>query len=162
MGTVPFREGPDGIFDFLNEARWNHIGLYVVENYRIRPASVTGGWQHQWDEGEALQVIGAVKCVATAKGALVVRQEPTVLPAIAKKIGYPYNPKKHINDEHSATLHGAHYLWEQEGPDASIAVERSSGEGDSSGVRRPARVTQISSFKGLRKAGNKRGVELPK
>lgn len=120
------------------------------------------GWAHQWNEGEALQVIGHVKGLANAKGALVVLQEPSVLPHAAKLIGFPYNPKKHVNDEHSAVLHGSAYIFKEYGPDATAETEGSSGTPDSEGVRRPARIAQISSYSGLSKARRKAGVEMPK
>lgn len=120
------------------------------------------GWAHQWNDGEALQVIGHIKGVATSKGAIVVLQEPASLPMAAQQIGFPYNPKKHINDEISAMLHGSFYLFKEYGPDATTTPSGGSGAPSSSGVRRPTRVAQISSYTGLSKARRKAGMEVPK
>ena len=156
MGKVPFEE----VFDFLLEDRWKEIQLYVVENYRIRPQNLTGGWMHQWSNGEPLQVIGAVKCIAQARSAQVVLQEPAILPLAAKVTGFPYNPKKHVDDEHSAVLHGAYYWFKENGPDAMDETSIGSEDSDGVGVQSTTRIAQISSYSGLRGARRKASVEV--
>lgn len=157
MGTVPFEE----VFDFINQPRWNSIYLYVVERYIIRPAKVMKGYAHQWNKGEALQIIGAVKFVAAAKGAEVVEQDASDLPMAARRLNFPYDPNKHVNDMHSAVLHGSFYWFKEHGPNAQDEAYGSSEEGDGTRVSRPSRVTQISSWQGLRAKRGKASLEVP-
>lgn len=153
-GEIPF----DNIWEFLNNPQWQEIGLYVVEDYIIRAASAQGGYAHQWNKGEALQVIGAVKCNAQAKAAVVVLQQPSIKDAIHRRLtGNPYNKTTatHMLD---ASLHGAYYWWKEHPTDAGYVTPPSSEDSVGEGVRRPTRVVEIRGYEGLRGKRRKGGV----
>lgn len=98
------------IFSYLN--RLEVPDIYVVENYRIRAGAAAKGYQHQWSDGEALQVIGAIKCLAAWHKIPVELQEPAIKPVSAKHSGLPYDPKKKGKGWHQtdAMLHVEFYL----------------------------------------------------
>lgn len=150
MGETPFEE----IYSFLT---LNPVGLYVIEDYIIRAGRAAGGFAHQWNKGEALRIIGAVELLAEQKKAVVVKQQPSIKPIAAKMTGVPYTPGKAGTHMFDAILHGR-YFWMKENPSAPHEDEASGGDTDEARVRPPARVTQISSFSGLRKAGNSSGM----
>lgn len=153
MGESPLAE-----FHSFLRAVSEEVELYVVEDYIIRPASVQGGYSHQWNKGEALQVIGAVKYQAFLQGAEVVLQQPSVKPMGAKVSGIPYTPGKSGTHMFDAILHGCYYWYKKEGPSAENEIKGGSGDSAGAGVRPPTRITQVSSYKGLRKAGGKKRV----
>lgn len=142
VGTVPF----DDIFEWLAELTFS---VYVVEDYIIRAGPAAGGYQHQWNKGEALQIIGAFKLHATKTGALVVLQQPSIKPMAARITGLPYDKNKSGTHVQDACLHGAYY-WRKEHGLAPDANETSSGATPQQGVQHPARVRQIDSWSGLR------------
>lgn len=156
MGEVPYHE----IWEWVDSR--SDIGLWIVEAYIIRPANIEHGYAHQWNKGEALQVIGAIKLLAFQRQAVVVEQQPSIKPAASRMSGIPYTPGKSGTHMFDAALHGAYYWIKKEGPYAEDETAVGGKDSDGGGIQRPARVTQISSYSGLRRAGNKRGVDMPK
>lgn len=121
-GYAEFRDGVpltigEILFEDVND--WiskQETELWVVEAYIIRPAHLTGGYQHQWDKGEALQVIGAIRGIAAEKGIPVVMQQPSIKPMASKMCGIPYKKGKKAQHMNDAILHGAFYWRKNHGP----------------------------------------------
>lgn len=137
------------------------VDFYVVENYRIRPDYDRGkklaGFSHKWNEALTARDIGAVELWAHIMGRPIILQEPSIKPLAAKRFGLPNNPSHQMN----AVLHGAFYAWKE----LNLAPsEPESGRTDTigPGIRRPARVALISGYSGLRKAGSKASIQMPK
>jgi hypothetical protein len=82
--------------------------VMVVEDYRILPRSMTGGWSHEWDKGETLRIIGSLEFFAKMKGVKIVLQSPHHKGMANQLVfGKPYNknskdPQRHAKD---ALLH---------------------------------------------------------
>lgn len=110
--TVGVLEFGDSFYDWLAEEKPD---LFVVENYLVRPAAAQKGYAHQWNKGEALQVIGAVKYHAHHYGIPLVLQQASIQPHAAKRSGIPYK-KGRSNDINSAVLHGTHWWFNNRGP----------------------------------------------
>lgn len=86
--------------------------LYVVENYRVRPQSISG-YSHQWSSGETLRIIGALESRARRIGSPLVLQEPAIKP-----VGYAHAGLKYVKDKkgmhvQDAIAHGVFYLVKQ-------------------------------------------------
>ncbi len=84
--------------------------LYVVENYRIRPAAIQGNYSHQWSSGETLRIIGAIDSRARRIGSPVVLQEPAIKPVGYGLAGIKYKAGKKGTHEFDAIAHGVYYL----------------------------------------------------
>ena len=93
------------LYDWLS----NHIPteIVVIERYMIRPKG-SGGFDHSWNSGDTLQVIGALK--SWARDVQVVEQNSDIkVPAHGMIFGTPYKKKKgqhHLD----AILHVGYYL----------------------------------------------------
>lgn len=155
IGEVP--RGPA----FFNLLRNTDCDYYVVENYRNRPPEDRGkklqSYAPKWDEALTARDIGAVEYYADLMGRPIILQEPSIKPLAAKRFGLPNDSSHQMN----AVLHGAFHAWK----DLSLApTEPKEERPDPVGqrVRRPTRVSQISSYAGLRKAGRRSSVEVPK
>lgn len=132
------------------------VSFYVVENYRIRPRAVAG-FAHEWSEVLPARAIGYIEFHAISKAREVIYQEPSIKPIVAQRFGLP-NKGSHQMD---AVLHGAYYAWKE----LKLApTEHETERKDPAGprVRRPTRVALISGYSGLRKAGGKAGLQVPK
>lgn len=99
--------------------------LWVVESYIIRPAALTGGYQHTWNKGEALQIIGMIKAMAQLKGIPVIMQQPSIKPMAAKMAGLPYKKGKKGTHMFDAMLHGTYYWRKNHGPVAKRSTKHS-------------------------------------
>lgn len=105
FGTL---RGLDDAWEWLPS---QHPDLWVVENYRVRPAgSFKSQWGHEWMEVDAIRVIGAIQFHAHANLAEFKLQEPSIKPVAAGWLGMEY--KKGKKDQHhvDATLHGYYYI----------------------------------------------------
>lgn len=104
-------ERPETAFyDLLIEGDFNDVDQVVFEDYKIRPADLQKGWGHEWNNGPALQIIGAVKYWCQTYSIPYKNQQASLLPVGCGYIGYPYNKKKHTPNYISAVAHGAYYL----------------------------------------------------
>lgn len=157
----PSRMGEYDFDEMLKFIAHGVFGLWVIEDYIIRPKKVAHGYEHTWNKGTALRLIGAVEVRATQLQAIVVKQQPSIKPVASIKSGVPYTPKKKGTHTFDAVLHGAHFL-DKEYPSAPNETEGSSRDSDGPRVRPPARIAQIDSLGGLRKAGNKASLEVRK
>lgn len=82
--------------------------IVVIERYMIRPQKA-GGFDHSWNSGLTLQVIGTIKGWAAQHGIAWHEQNSDILtPAHSWVYGKPYKKKK---GDHwlSAMLHGVYY-----------------------------------------------------
>lgn len=84
-----------------------HNMFFVIENFRMD--SNVRGAVFQWNELLTSQAIGKVKLCAEWMDAPVFMQEPTIL-AQARRWAPFKIAKGHIKDDHSAFLHGAHFM----------------------------------------------------
>lgn len=101
------------------EDTWNWLrdlspDLFVVEDYIIRPGSIQGGYNHQWNRGHALQIIGAIKYHATVEHCEMVLQQPAIKPLGYKFMGGEYVKGKKGQHMKDAVAHGFYYLSKQE------------------------------------------------
>jgi hypothetical protein len=79
--------------------------FFVVETYIIRPQGA-GGFNHSWNKGETLQIIGAIKLHAASIGVKVYEQQSSIKKVAAGMFNLP-NKGSHQMD---AVLHGR-YWW---------------------------------------------------
>ena len=146
---------------FFDRVAVAEYDLWVVEDYIIRPKGITQGYEHQWNKGTALRLIGAIELRVHQLGAELKKQQPSIKPIAAKKSGVPYTPKKKGTHMFDAVLHGNHYL-DKEHPNAPAETKGRSSDSDEPRVRTPARVARIDSLGGLRKARDKASMEVPR
>lgn len=150
MGEVKTEKDLKGFTDWLNQPEYDDVQQWVLEDYLIRYGEAAKGYHHQWDPGIALRCIGAVCARASQQGAEVELQQPSVMRTGAAMINFPYNPKVHVNNAHSAILHGT-YFYYKDHRDAAPSVKSSSGTSTGGEqIRVPTRITQASGWKGLR------------
>lgn len=109
-GIIEGREKDESIlWKALVQLLNKKVNIYVVEDYKIRPANQYG-WQQTWESPFALQVIGAIKTIATATGAEFYLQQPAILPVAAAKAGMKNWTKKKSTHSTDAFLHGMYFL----------------------------------------------------
>lgn len=160
MGEVKTEKDLVGFNEWLWLPDWDEIDQWVVEDYLIRAGPAAKGFQHQWNPGIALRCIGAVTARASQRGARVELQQPSILSTAAAMINFPYNPKVHVNNAHSAILHGT-YFYYKDHRDAAPSVKSSSGTSTGGGeVRNPTRITQASGWSGLRSKGSSKRLGM--
>lgn len=121
--TVGVLDFGDAFWDWLDAERPD---LFVLENYIIRPKHIQGGYAHQWNHGEALQVIGAVKSHARRFGVPLVLQQSSIQSTESKRTGIPYK-RGRSNDINSAVLHGSHWWFKTHGPTNATTNETQKG-----------------------------------
>lgn len=90
------------VLDWINELQ---ADLFVVENFRLRKDQTN--W---WNEGETLQVIGAIKARARMIGCPVELQEPNVKPVAYAWLKQDYKKGKANMHHMDALVHGNYYL----------------------------------------------------
>jgi hypothetical protein len=96
-------------FGFL-EGNTEHGLVWVVENYIIRPPGKAGGFDHSWNTGDTLKLIGAIEYHARVYKQLFYLQQPNIKPLAYKQMGAEYKkgkPGMHIQD---AIAHGVHFI----------------------------------------------------
>lgn len=143
VGEVSF----DQYHSWLEEL---HPDLFVIEDYKIRPASLEKGWSHQWNDGQALQIIGAIEYHSYRRGIQVVRQQPSIKPLGYAHAGLTYRKDRkgtHIND---AVAHGFYFWRKEHGPSAEDAGASSNSDTAGERIRNPTRIAKVDSWKGLR------------
>lgn len=154
VGEVP-RGAP--FFELLQNI---DVGLYVVENWRVRPQYDKGrkldSWSPYWDEALTARDIGAVELWAYTHGRPIVIQEPTIKATAAAWYGLPNDRSHQMN----AVLHGCYFATKELGHAPPKPQERRA-DSPRPRVRRPARVAQISGYKGLREARRSASLEVP-
>ena len=110
VGTLKFGEE---VFDFIAH---EFTDLWVVEDYKIRVGTAARGYDHAWNSGEALQVIGAIKYHSRRQGLPEpVLQQPSIKPIGYKLLGAEYKKGKsgmHVMD---AMAHARYYLHKNGG-----------------------------------------------
>lgn len=140
----------DDFLDFLEESPpIAEAQVFVIEDYIIRHPKDNKGYAHQWNKGEALQVIGALKLKAFQLDIPVVLQQPQAKYTIHRKLNgtdYKKSTATHMMD---AALHGAYY-WNKENPLESYEFKGSNENSVEERVSRPARVVTLRGYKGLR------------
>jgi hypothetical protein len=156
----PIQMGEWTVDEFMETVAVATYELWVCEDYIIRPKGITHGYEHTWNKGTALRLIGAVELRVIQLGAELKKQQASIKPIAAQKSGVPYTPGKKGTHMFDAVLHGVHYL-DKEFPSAPTKVDGLDQDASGPGVRPPTRVAQIDSLGGLRKAGRRAGVEMP-
>lgn len=86
--------------------------VFVVEDYIIRPVK-SGGFDHQWNKGETLRMIGAIEFQAHRVGAKFVLQQSSIKPAAYGQMGGKYKKGKANMHHMDAVAHGHYYLVKQ-------------------------------------------------
>lgn len=118
-GTTGWAEFNDGILQDLGELKaedfypWLELKkphIWVVENYRIRPAQMSKGFGHQWSSVVPAQIIGAVRYRAYLTKAEVVLQEPSIKPLGAKCAGLEYTTNVKLQHQTDALYHAFFYM----------------------------------------------------
>jgi hypothetical protein len=102
-------EKGDEIWAWLSRVYHSTYDAIVVEDFRIRP-----GVNFSWSQLFPIQVIGALRFIATVQSMNFVLQSPSIKPAAYARAGLKYErgkPNKHIED---AVAHGIFY-WEKHG-----------------------------------------------
>lgn len=117
-GVASFTE--DGDVISFGEIKWDEfhswlhelqdVTMWVVEDYKIRPAGVQGGYGHEWNDGKALQIIGAIKYHAWAMNAEVVLQQPSIKPVAYRVLGMEYKKGKKGMHIYDALAHGKYWF----------------------------------------------------
>jgi len=98
MGEVPLSE----LKHWLDEQKPE---FFVVESYIIRPRG-SGGFNHSWNKGETLQIIGAIKLHAASLGVKVYEQQSSIKKVASGMFDIPNNGSHQFD----AVLHGM-YWW---------------------------------------------------
>lgn len=94
-------------FDFLSaETKANY---FVVEDYVIRTQK-HGGFDHSFDKGIALQLIGAAKLRALQLGAEISMQPPSLKPGAYAQMGATYQKGKRNMHHMDALAHGQWFI----------------------------------------------------
>jgi hypothetical protein len=94
--------GTENILEFIANSR---ADIYVVEDYKIRPANnqtkaERRRYEHQWDSGDTMRYIGMVQSRAHALGAEFVLQQPACKPA-----GYGWMGKTYVKGRRDGLVH---------------------------------------------------------
>lgn len=97
-------------YELLISGKFNDVDLVVSEDYKIRPADLNKGWSHEWNNGPALQVLGAIDFWAQEYSIKTARQQASIKPAGYGYIGMTYKKGKPDMDMYDAIAHGAYYL----------------------------------------------------
>lgn len=100
----------EDFYDLLISGKFNDVDLVVAEDYKIRPKDLQKGWSHEWNNGPALQVLGAIDFWAREYSIRVERQQPNIKPSGYGFIGMTYKKGKPDMDMYDAIAHGAYYL----------------------------------------------------
>ena len=100
-------KGREDIYKFIGTLP--KVDIIVCEDYIVRPVKA-GGFDHTWNKGFTLRIIGAFDLYSFAKGIPFVLQQPSIKGAANRMVfGTPY--KKQSNRHwHDAHLHCA-YWW---------------------------------------------------
>lgn len=111
IGEFGIVKGKEEIYTWLGSLP--KIDVMIVEDYIVRPAK-SGGFDHSWNKGFTLRIIGALELYAFAKGIPFILQQPSIKAvASGMEFGKPY--KKQTNRHwHDAHLHAAY--WWRTGP----------------------------------------------
>lgn len=107
LGTV---EGAIAIYNWIAQQT---PSVFIIEDYKIRPAKVNRGWDHRWDSIFPAKVIGAIEFHANAYNIPVILQQPAIKPVAARRAGLiDYDTKAKGKGVHQldAYLHGMYYL----------------------------------------------------
>lgn len=104
FGTLAF--GPE-LWEFIAH---EITDIWVVEDYKIRPATLAK-FDHGWNSGETLQVIGAIKYHCHKKGL----PEPVLQQPNIKPIGYRLMGKEYVKGKggmhvYDALAHGRYWF----------------------------------------------------
>jgi hypothetical protein len=110
LNEVGESETAQTFYNTLTDGEYNDVDQIVAEDYKIRPADLNRGWSHQWNNGPALQVLGAIDLFATMYSIPVRRQPASILPVGCGYVKYKYDKKKHVPNRISAIAHGAYWL----------------------------------------------------
>lgn len=157
---MPVSMGEWDMDEYYDHVAVAEYGLWVIEDYIIRPKKVQHGYEHQWNKGDALRLIGAVTLRGRQLEAPVVLQQASIKPIASAKSGVPYTPRKKGTHMFDAVLHGNHYL-DKEYPSAPTPTDGCDQDSPGPGVRPPTRIAHIDSLGGLRKARDRASVEMP-
>lgn len=109
----------DGAIDSFGTLQWEaefldwfmeqDPDIIVAEDYIIRPKA----YDHNFDKGVALQVLGAVKLHARRLGVPVVLQQPALKPGAYAHMGATYVKGKRGMHHMDAIAHGHEYLLQK-------------------------------------------------
>lgn len=81
--------------------------IFVYENFRVDTKIRNA--KFQWSEMETIQAIGKIRLAAHFIDCRVVKQEAAILSIARKWVPFKVN-SGHLRDDHSAFMHGAHYM----------------------------------------------------
>lgn len=101
------------LYKFLDDLTWDEVVndiAFIYENYRIRNNPKHRGFNHQWNTGDTLRVIGAIEFRAYQMQIPIHSQEPNVRSVGAGFSGLAHDPNKHDKDHISAMKHGYYYM----------------------------------------------------
>lgn len=79
----------------------------VCENFRIRPEDKKA--KFGWNEMHVIRSIGKIELLADLLECKLVMQEPSILAMGRKWVPFKV-ASGHLRDDHSAFIHGAHYM----------------------------------------------------
>ena len=97
------------IYGWLEEFK-GAVDIWVVEDYIIRPPKAQKGFEHFWDKGHTLRLIGSMEYRAYIDNCKFILQQPSIKPMAYKMMGQEYKKgkqKMHIPD---AIAHGVHFI----------------------------------------------------
>jgi hypothetical protein len=88
----------------------NGISIWVVEDYFVRPPSMQkGGYDHSWDKGETLRIIGKIEHNSFLTSSEFHLVQPSQKVMGYKRIGMEYKKGKGGMHMYDALAHGK--LW---------------------------------------------------
>ena len=106
--------GDDEVKQFILEST---ADIYVVEDYLIRPNSMRAKdnrrhFEHTWDKGTTIRIIGQIEGRAAAQNSSYILQQPAIKPAGYGFLGKTYikNRKDPLVHQDDATAHLVYYL----------------------------------------------------
>jgi hypothetical protein len=96
--------------EFLDQLMEWTPAVMVAEDYIIRSGKAAGNFQHQWNRGVPLQVLGAVKFRARQVGCEIVLQQPSLKPGAYAHMGAEFVKGKKGMHYMDAIAHGHEFL----------------------------------------------------
>jgi hypothetical protein len=84
--------------------------FWVVEDYIVRAGPAARGFNHEWNKGVPLRIIGALLFQAQRTGAVIALQQPSLKPGAYAQMGAEYVKGKRNMHHMDAIAHGSWFI----------------------------------------------------
>lgn len=103
-------KGTKNFIAWLSEWAIPESILWVVEDYKVRPAKMQGGFQHNWSNVQPARIIGMIEYVSTVYEHGFVLQQPSIKPVGYGQMGGNYKKGKKGMHMQDAAAHVVYYV----------------------------------------------------